>query len=142
MEPHSNRSRKELYRLFLCTLLLSAQCVQAQTKWNAPKEADALKNPFSNTPAVLAEGKQLFVANCAPCHGMKGKGDGPAAVSLNPKPADHSSDAVQRESDGSIFWKLSEGHNPMPQFKQALSEDQRWKLVCYIRMLAKNPKKQ
>lgn len=141
MQPNSN-SRKGLYISFFCTLLLPALCLQAQNQWNAPKETDNLKNPFANNPAAVSEGKQLYIANCAPCHGTKGKGDGPAAVSLNPKPADHSSDAVQRESDGSIFWKIGEGHNPMPPYKQSLTEAQRWKLVCYIRTLAKNPKKQ
>jgi hypothetical protein len=75
--------------------------------WVAPKDADNLKNPLAGNSSVLPDAKALYIANCGPCHGDKGRGDGPAASGLNPKPADHSSVAVQNESDGAIFWKLS-----------------------------------
>ena len=123
-------------------MLFSTQVLQAQSSWNAPKEANDLKNPYPGNTAALNEGKQLYITNCAPCHGSKGRGDGPAAAALNPKPADHSADAVQKETDGSLYWKISEGHNPMPEYKQALTDKQRWELVDYIRTLARNPKKQ
>src|ERR1700681_4577276 len=61
------------------------------TKWVAPKEADNLKNPLVGNSSVLGDAKKLYTSYCAPCHGEKGKGDGPAAAALNPKPADHSS---------------------------------------------------
>jgi mono/diheme cytochrome c family protein len=89
----------------------------------------------------VAETKALYITNCSPCHGDKGRGDGPAAQGLNPKPADHTSAAVQSESDGAIFWKLSEGRNPMPGYKKIFSEEQRWELINYIRTLAKGAKK-
>ncbi|HMC86926.1 MAG TPA: cytochrome c [Chitinophagaceae bacterium] len=89
----------------------------------------------------MAETKTLYITNCGPCHGDKGRGDGPAAPGLNPKPADHTSAAVQSETDGAIFWKLSEGRSPMPAYKKIFSEEQRWELVNYIRTLAKTAKK-
>jgi mono/diheme cytochrome c family protein len=112
-----------------------------QTTWVAPKDADNTKNPLSVTPAMLTDAKALYTANCGPCHGDKGKGDGPAAPGLNPKPADHTSAAVQAESDGSLYWKLSEGRNPMPAYKKVFSDQQRWELILYIRTLAKGGKK-
>jgi mono/diheme cytochrome c family protein len=81
-----------------------------------------------------------YTNNCVPFHGPKGRGDGIAAAGLNPKQADHSSDKVQQEADGSLFWKISEGHNPMPGYKTVLIETQRWELVDYIRSLAKKQK--
>jgi mono/diheme cytochrome c family protein len=138
---HSRNKRNISCCFFLLMLLLLAPFAQAQSKWNTPQEANNLKNPYANNTSVLKDAKVLYMANCAPCHGAKGKGDGAAAVALNPKPADHSSDAVQKETDGALFWKISEGHNPMPQYKQTFSEAQRWALVNYIRTLAKNPKK-
>ncbi len=34
------------------------------------------------------EGQALFAENCAQCHGPSGKGDGPWAASMQPRPAD------------------------------------------------------
>jgi high-affinity iron transporter len=42
---------------------------------------------FPNKWPDLKIGKTLFKENCTSCHGDLGKGDGPAASSLNPKPA-------------------------------------------------------
>ena len=126
--------------LFFILMFLSL-ATKAQTKWAAPKEADNLKNPLAGNTDVLKEGKSLYTSYCAPCHGEKGKGDGVAAASLSTKPADHSSAYVQGQTDGALFWLITEGNNPMPTYKQALSENQRWELVNYIRTLAKNSKK-
>jgi len=99
--------------------------------------ARAVVNPFKGDKSALAEGKTLYVANCTPCHGSKGKGDGAAAAALAVKPADHSSALVQSETDGSLFWKVTSGRSPMPSYKSNLSDKQRWELVDYIRTLAK-----
>jgi mono/diheme cytochrome c family protein len=112
-----------------------------QKPWTAPKEAQIVKNPLSKNTTSLVDGQKLYITNCAPCHGDKGRGDGPAAEALTPKPADHSSTSVQSETDGSLFWKLSEGRKPMPAYKNVLTEQQRWELINYIRTLAKTHKK-
>ncbi|MDE3124388.1 MAG: c-type cytochrome [Bacteroidota bacterium] len=112
--------------------------VQAQSSsWNAPASANQLKNPLAGNTTVLKEAKKLYITNCGPCHGNNGKGDGIAAAALKPKPADHTSAAVQKETDGALYWKMTEGHTPMPSYKQALTDTQRWMLVNYIRSLAK-----
>jgi mono/diheme cytochrome c family protein len=115
---------------------------QAQApKWVAPKDADKVTNPLTGNTTVIADAKKLYIANCGPCHGDKGRGDGPAAAGLNPRPADHTSASVQAESDGALFWKLSEGRMPMPAYKSVFSDQQRWALINYIRTLAKPGKK-
>lgn len=38
---------------------------------------------------------EIFKANCANCHGPEGRGDGPVAASMNPKPRDYSDAAWQ-----------------------------------------------
>ena len=121
--------------------LLTTESFGQQPAWVAPKTADNTKNPFSGNNSKSTETKALYITNCSPCHGDKGRGDGPAAQGLNPKPADHTSAAVQSETDGAIFWKLSEGRNPMPGYKKIFSEEQRWELINYIRTLTKNTKK-
>jgi len=126
---------------FLLFNIVYSPVFAQQATWVAPNAAKNVKNPLACNNSVLVAAKTLYVANCAPCHGTKGKGDGPAAAALNPKPADHSSARVQSETDGSLYWKLSEGHNPMPSYKKILTDQQRWELIDYIRTLASVKKK-
>lgn len=137
-----SRARMVVLPVALISLVLIFERSLAQTKsWVAPPDADNMKSPIAGSPSALAEAKTLYTANCGPCHGDKGRGDGPAAPGLNPKPADHSSEAVQKQTDGAIFWKLSEGRAPMPAYKKVFTDQQRWELVVYIRTLAKASKK-
>jgi mono/diheme cytochrome c family protein len=116
---------------------------QAQpTSWTVPKAAISVQNPLAKDAASIKNGSTLYKAYCSPCHGDKGKGDGAASASLNPKPADHTSGMVQAESDGTLYYKISEGHahTAMPPFKAVLSADQRWALINFMRTLSKKNK--
>jgi mono/diheme cytochrome c family protein len=104
----------------------------AQGPWDAPAAEKTKKSPGGNA----ANGKKLAETNCISCHGASGKGDGPAAAALNPKPADWTSARVQGESEGALFWKISNGRGPMPPWKH-LSEKDRWDLVTYVKSLGK-----
>jgi len=44
--------------------------------------------PAGLTDAAVSEGQRLFVRHCSACHGVEGRGDGPAAPALQPPPAD------------------------------------------------------
>ena len=105
--------------------------------WVAPKSADTIVNHFKNDAQATAEGKKLYTQMCAVCHGDKGKGDGVGAAGLTPRPADHTSAAVQAQSDGAIFWKLTYGRAPMAAYEKILTPKQRWAVVNYIRTLKK-----
>jgi mono/diheme cytochrome c family protein len=102
--------------------------------WIAPAWADTIKNPMKGNLKSVADGKKMYVKNCVVCHGDKGKGDGVAAAGLTPKPADHSSAKIQKQSDGALYWKLSNGRSPMPGYG-SLTAVQRWDLVNYVRTL-------
>jgi mono/diheme cytochrome c family protein len=104
---------------------------QAAGEWKAPPAEAAKKNPAKG---VSEKTKSDIQTNCTPCHGPGGKGDGPAAAALNPKPANWTSDRVQKESDGELFWKISNGRGPMPPWKH-LPENERWEIVNYLRTL-------
>ena len=105
--------------------------VSAQGPWVAPPEAKSLKNPVKG----VGDAKKLVETNCVTCHGASGHGDGPAAAALPPpKPANWTSDAVQKQSDGEIFWKITNGRGAMPPWKH-LPEKERWEIVNYIRTL-------
>ena len=86
--------------------------------------------------ASIAEGKALFAAHCAACHGAHGAGDGPAAASLRPRPADLRAHHVALHTAGDIFWWITHGLPPMPAFGDRLGPDERWHLVNFLRSLA------
>ena len=132
-----------LLTVFMLTQLSKAESrrIYQMQKFMAPASADALKNPTLGDANALLEGKKLYTANCVVCHGPKGMGDGVAAPGLSRPPANHSSAAVQKLSDGALFWMVTTGNNPMPSYKSTFSETQRWELVDYIRTLAKPAKK-
>jgi len=126
----------------LTTLFISTTTLvfsQAST-WKAPASADKITNPYSGSATFAAEGKKIYESMCVICHGDKGKGNGAAGVSLSPRPANFLAITVRHESDGAIFWKLSEGNPPMAAYKTLLSDIQRWQLVNYIRQLESNSK--
>ena len=69
-------------------------------------------------------------------------GDGPGGKVIKVKPANFTdAKLMSGETDGSLFWKMSEGRGPMPSWKDTLSDKERWQLVDYIRKLGKDTAK-
>lgn len=140
----NTKFRKSNIEILLAAVLLFAMPfkILAQAKvFTAPASADAIVNPVKGNADATAAGKKIYDANCAICHGMKGMGDGVAAAGLAKPPANHTSQAVQKLTDGALFWMITNGNAPMPSYKATYSEVQRWQLVNYIRTLAKPVKK-
>ena len=79
--------------------------------WTPPAEAVARPNPLAHqAAAVVVGGRKLFAKNCSECHGSDGSG--------RRKAADLRLPVVQRQSDGALWWKITNG-NPrrgMPSF--------------------------
>ena len=113
-----------------------AQSDHGGAPWNAPERAAQRSNPVLATDAAVERGQMLFHQSCELCHGPKGKGNGPMSTSLPVKPADLTSDHVQSQSDGALFWKILSGRGMMPTTQATHSDEQRWALVDYIRTLA------
>lgn len=109
-----------------------------ESGWKVPSWADTAKRRFALTPAVIQEGKQLYATYCAACHGKNGNGEGAPGMTFEVKPANFHDWETMHQKDGTLFWKLSKGHGAMPGFGRTLSERQRWELIAYLRVLAKN----
>ena len=116
--------------------LLFAFAPMPQTKeWIAPAAAEKEKNPIPSDAASIEAGKNIYKKSCNDCHGKKGKGDGPKSGELDKSPQDFTKEAFQKQSEGALFWKITEGRKPMPSFKHDLNKDQRWQVLNYIRTL-------
>lgn len=118
--------------------------MMAHAHVDPPSEYAQLTNPFAGDAAAIAAGQTVFNTNCTTCHGPQGQGDGPTAVGLNPKPANLADrQMLDSLSDGYLFWRVSEGgamapfNSAMPSWKAALSEEQRWQLISYVRSLGR-----
>ena len=105
----------------------------AYSEWKAPCEADKMINPFKGNASATGEGKKIYMKMCNICHGDKGKGDGVAGMALNPKPGNFTTQKVQEQTDGAIYWKITQGRPPMASYKCTLTETQRWQLVNFLR---------
>ena len=105
------------------------------TPWVAPGTADGVKNPIASDAASIEAGKAIYKKSCYDCHGKKGKGDGPKSGELDQNPQDFTKPEFQKQTDGALFWKISEGRKPMPSFKSEITKEQRWQAINYIRTL-------
>jgi mono/diheme cytochrome c family protein len=130
--------------LLMLTIAAGGRLVAQDNKpWVTPDKAKKVENPLPATPEDLQAAAQVYKDNCVLCHGSKGKGDGIAGrASEVPSSNFTDSKLMDAETDGSLFWKLSEGRGAMPPWKDSLSDTERWGLVNYLRKLNKdaNPK--
>jgi mono/diheme cytochrome c family protein len=106
--------------------------------WPVPEKNAAMKNPVKPAAESIGEGKTLWVQQCQSCHGKSGMGDGPKAAQLKTEPGDFSKAETQKQTDGSLFYKISEGRKDMPSFKKKVPDPEDiWNIVNYVRTLKK-----
>lgn len=108
-----------------------------QTKpWVVPDKYAKMSNPVKSDAESIKEAKGLWVKHCQSCHGKTGKGDGTKAAQLETDMKDFSSDDVQKQTDGELFYKSLEGRDEMPTFKKKIAnEEDVWLVVNFIRTL-------
>jgi len=109
--------------------------------------AKALKNPVLPTSGNLARGKKIFTSTgaCYTCHGVEGKGDGPAGVGLVPLPRNFTDPQFHGlRTDGELYWVVTHGSPGTSMFAyapQIISEEDAWYVVTYVQTLS-NPQSQ
>jgi mono/diheme cytochrome c family protein len=103
-----------------------------------------MPNPYDSlSTAEMAEAGRLFNINCAICHGVEGKGNGPVQAKFGyvanltePKYWTPASDtSKQGMKDGMMFYSITYGKNTMGSYASQLNRDDRWKVIKYIRTL-------
>jgi copper transport protein len=92
------------------------------------------RSPVPIDDTALAQGRAMYQQHCVSCHGFGGRGDGPLGRSLNPRPADlriH----VTEHPEGQLYAWVTGGvpGTAMPAFRDVISEDDRWRVVAFIR---------
>jgi DMSO reductase family type II enzyme heme b subunit len=128
MEAAIFHPRPWLLSMVLCLATTTMALAQEQRSTASPQDLEA--------------GKQIYTRKCAQCHGDDGKGDGPAATELFPKPRDFTrgvfkirttpSGAIPTDDD--LFRAVTNGlpGSSMPAWN-VLSERERWQAIAYLK---------
>jgi mono/diheme cytochrome c family protein len=95
-----------------------------------------VSNPIPRSTESVAKGRELFDRHCIACHGSGGKGDGMAVASLPARPDDLSTlPPPPVFPDGIIAYRIANGAEGMPAWKNVLAENEIWDLLNFIRSL-------
>ncbi len=114
---------------------------QPSTSNAKPSGTDAPDFKLDMSAGNVALGKATYIETCSPCHGVGGKGDGPASAALNPKPRDHTNGAyMDKLTNGHIFAVIKQGgasfgYPGMPMQPQ-LSDEKIKQVIAFVRTLS------
>jgi len=120
--------------MIILSVISVATGISAQT-WVVPDDQKAIVAPFKFTPEMQKQGEQVYLKNCQSCHGLMGKNNW---AKLTPPPGDLAGQKAQIQTDGELFYRITTGKVPMPEFRNILPEDERWWIIAYMRTF--NPK--
>ena len=114
--------------------ILSMERMEQDTlKWVAPDSANSLINPYEANDENIAQGLLIYKKDCRSCHGKLGDGQGVEAEDLETVTSDFTNPSFVEQTDGSMFWKISEGRDDMESFKARHNEEAIWLVILYIK---------
>ena len=89
-------------------------------------------------PPDIARGKAVYQHHCQDCHGLTGRGDGPAAASLKVPPADFQRFRSFLKSDEELLRTIEHGvvFSPMHSWRGQLTDGEMQDVVAHIRLLS------
>jgi high-affinity iron transporter len=97
----------------------------------------SLEETPKQTPS-LARGAEVYQQQCSSCHGLAGRGDGPAAAGLTPTPSNLADHAALADVTPLDFYRrvtIGVAGTAMPAFEARLSAEDRWAAAAYATML-------
>jgi mono/diheme cytochrome c family protein len=99
--------------------------------------AAKIPNPVKPTRESIALGKERFDVLCTPCHGPEAKGGvtGPVATKFIPPPDLTNAELHRQRTDGYWHSYIMVGGAVMPAYGEALSSQEAWHVVNYLRSL-------
>jgi len=106
-------------------------------KRSVARRAPRIANPMTASPEVWRAGLSHFKENCVMCHGAPGVDESEFGQGLNPPAPDLTLPAIQKMSDGELFWIVSNGvrMTGMPAFSPTHKPEEVWKIVSFLRHL-------
>jgi len=114
--------------------LYGAELTTADDYANAANDKNPLKLTAANSETIFKQGKELYTANCAHCHGEKGDGNGPMMKSgAYAGVPDYKEAARTALSDGQIFYSIYYGKGAMGAHASMVNKKEIWTLVHYVR---------
>jgi len=108
-----------------------------------PKEqrelAARVPNPVRGTSESIAIGRERYATFCAPCHGPEARGGvtGPVATKFIPPPDLTNLELQKQRTDGYWHSYIVVGGAVMPAYGEALSSEEAWHIVNFLRSLAR-----
>lgn len=120
---------------------LRTQIAALKLAASAPAATAPDLRALAKSTELAKQGKALFEANCASCHGSKGYGDGSQAATINPKPRNYHTEPLKFGDDVvSIYNTLLKGSpgTSMPSFALKPPEEL-FAMAHYVRTLIPNP---
>ncbi len=107
-----------------------------QEDWEVPAKYKNMENEFAGEDED-GIGEDLYKQHCRSCHGKEGYGDGSKAKELDTEMRDLTSEEVQAQTDGELFYKSIIGRDEMPNFEKKIrDEEDRWMVINFMRSLA------
>ena len=131
--------------LFLGILLVrtGATGQTAPAAWVVPEEAAEKVCPFQFSPETVKAGENDPVKTGFTYERLM---TGPIASDMEtakarvqkltkivPPPGDPASADFQKQTDGEMFFRITTGKAPMPQFGSILSTEERWQVISFLR---------
>jgi len=115
------------------TLIGLVLVYQGQTATAAPPKQEPI------TPPSLVRGAALWSENCAPCHGITGRGDGPTAAALEFPPTNFADPMAARTRTLAEMFEVTRNGRMdrfMPPWQARLSEQEMWDVAAYAQSLS------
>jgi mono/diheme cytochrome c family protein len=106
-------------------------------KRSLARRAPRTANPMAASPEIWRAGLSHYKENCVMCHGAPGVDESEFGQGLNPPAPDLTLPAIQKMSDGELFWIVSNGirMTGMPAFSPTHKPEEVWKIVSFVRHL-------
>ena len=130
------------------SVLVRQAMIEPVSAWkpDARLYADMRWPPAAGAPETATPVQKLYVQHCAVCHGPDGRGNGPAAPSMIPRPRDFtqgsykykSTPAGAPPSDDDLYAAIADGlaASAMPGWRDILAPDQIRGLVGVVKAMS------